>query len=348
MFSIWVRICSMRPLIASASPAPFDEGGVVLGRDHAAGTAEVGHRHAVELAADLLRDHLRAGHRGDVAQHLLAAVAEARGLHRQDVEGAAQLVDDQRRQRLTVDVLGQDHQRLALLRDLLQHRQDVLDRGDLLVGNQDERIVELRLHPLRVGDQVGGEIPAVDLHALGVLGLELEPLGLLDGDDAVLADLLHHLGDEIADLRVRRGDRGDLGDLLLALDRSRLLLDASATTAADPQVKALLEQHGVGAGGDVAHPLVDDGLGQNDGGGRAVTGDVVGLGGRFLEQLRAHIGEVIVELDLLGDGDAVVGDGRRAPLLVEGDVAALGTERGLDGVGEDVDTRLSGTDEPRC
>ena len=108
---------------------------------------------------------------------------------------------------------------LRLLRDLLQHRQDVLDRGDLLVGDQDERIVELGFHPLGVGDEVRREVAAVDLHALGVLGLEVESLGLLDGDHAVLADLLHHLGDQIADLRVGGRDGGDLGDLLLALDR---------------------------------------------------------------------------------------------------------------------------------
>ena len=60
--------------------------------------------------------------------------------------------------------------------DLLEHRQDVLDRGDLLVGDQDERVVELGLHPLGVGDEVGGDVAAVDLHALGVLGLELEAL----------------------------------------------------------------------------------------------------------------------------------------------------------------------------
>ena len=70
-----------------------------------------------------------------------------------------------------------------------------------------------------VGDEVGGDVAAVDLHALGVLGLELEALGLLDRDDAVLADLVHHLGDQVADLRVGGGDRGDLGDLVLALDR---------------------------------------------------------------------------------------------------------------------------------
>ncbi len=87
---------------------------------------------------------------------------------------------------------------------------------------------------------------------------------------------------------------------------------------------------------------MDDGLGQNDRGRRAVTGHVVGLGGRFLEQLRAHVGEVIVELDLLGDGDAIMGDGRRPPFLVEGDVAALGTERGLDGASEGIDTLFQG------
>ena len=67
----------------------------------------------LELLAELLGDDLAAGQGGDVAQHLLAAVAEARRLDRQDVQDAAQLVDDQRRQRLAVDVLGDDHQLLA-------------------------------------------------------------------------------------------------------------------------------------------------------------------------------------------------------------------------------------------
>ena len=88
-------------------------------------------------------------------------------------------------------------------------------------------------------------------------------------------------------------------------------------------VEAALHLHRVGAGGDVLQTLVHDRLGQHGGGGGAVAGDVVGLGRGFLEKLRAHVLERIVELDVLGDGDAVVGDGRRAVLLVEGDVAAL-------------------------
>ena len=108
------------------------------------------------------------------------------------------------------------------------------------------------------------------------------------------------------------------------------------------EVDAALEQHRVRAGGDVAHALVHDRLGEDGRGGRAVTGHVVGLGRGFLEELRAHVREGVVELDLLGDGDAVVGDGRGAELLVERDVAALRAERGLDGVGEGVDALLQG------
>ncbi len=51
---------------------------------------------------------------------------------------------------------------------------------------------------------------------------------------------------------------------------------------------------------------------------------------------------MVVELDLLGHGHTVMGDGWRSPFLVEGDVAALGTERGLDRVGEDIDAGFQG------
>ena len=113
--------------------------------------------------------------------------------------------------------------------------------------------------------------------------------------------------------------------------------------APDALVEAALDQHRVGASGDVPEALVHDRLGEHGRGRRAVAGDVVGLGRGFLEKLRAHVLERVLQLDVLGDRDAVVGDGRGAPLLVEGDVPALRAEGGLDGVGEGVDARLSET-----
>src|SRR5690606_35915250 len=47
--------------------------------------------------------------------------------------------------------------------------------------------------------------------------------------------------------------------------------------------------------------------------------------------------ELVGKLDFLGDGDAVLGDGRRAEALLEHDVAALRAEGGLHGIGERVD-----------
>ena len=54
-------------------------------------------------------------------------------------------------------------------------------------------------------------IAAVELHALDDLERGLGGLRLLDGDDALAADLLHGVGDEFADGRVVvRRDRRDL------------------------------------------------------------------------------------------------------------------------------------------
>src|SRR3989304_4605752 len=82
------------------------------------------------------------------------------------------------------------------------------------------------LPPLRVGDEVGGEVAAVELHPLDDLEGRLHPLGLLDGDDPFLADLGHRLGDDVADrVVVVRRDRPHLRDLLRVLGRLRHLLE---------------------------------------------------------------------------------------------------------------------------
>ena len=74
---------------------------------------------------------------------------------------------------------------------------------NLLVRNQKIGRVQLRLHPLVVRDEVRAEIAAIQLHTLDILGLELKTLALFNGDDAVLADLGHHFGDQVANLVVR-------------------------------------------------------------------------------------------------------------------------------------------------
>ena len=111
---------------------------------------------------------------GDVLEHGLAAIAEARRLDRRDLEAAAQLVDDERAKRLALDVLGDDQQRLAGLHDGLEDRQHRLQVGELLLVEEDVGVLELGDHLLGVGDEVRRQVAAVELHALDDVELGLE------------------------------------------------------------------------------------------------------------------------------------------------------------------------------
>ena len=205
----------MRPSMSAFLPAPSMIVVFSFSMRTRLALAEHVERHVLELDAEILGDQRAGAEDGDVLEHRLAAIAEARRLDRRDLEAAAQLVDDQGRQRLAIDVFGDDQQRLAGLHDRFEDRQHRLQRRQLLLVEEDVGLLEFRHHLLGVGDEIGREIAAVELHALDDVEFGLEALGLLDRDDALVADLLHRLGDHVADRLVAvRGDRADLGDLL--------------------------------------------------------------------------------------------------------------------------------------
>src|SRR6202034_1093117 len=102
-------------------------------------------------------------------------------------------------------------------------------------------------------------------------------------------------------------------------------------------VDTALQIHRVHAGGNRLGAFANDRGRKYGRGGGAVAGGIGRLGGDFAHHLGAHVLELVLKLDFLGDGDAVLGDAGGAERLVEHDVAALGAERHLDGVGEDLD-----------
>ena len=103
---------------------------------------------------------------------------------------------------------------------------------------------------------------------------------------------------------------------------------------------AALQQHRVGAGGHILQAFADDRLRQNGCGGGAIAGDVVGLGCRFLQQLGAHVFVRIFQFDLFGDGDAIMGHGRRAEFLVERDVSPFGSQSRGDSICDFINAAL--------
>ncbi len=114
VWSISRRIISTRGLRSSLVRAgAFDDRGVLAVDRDLLGQAQVGELDACRARCPRsLKIALPPVRIGDVAEHGLAAVAVAGGLDGGDLEDAAQLVDDQGREGLAVDVLGDDQQRL--------------------------------------------------------------------------------------------------------------------------------------------------------------------------------------------------------------------------------------------
>ena len=303
------------------------------------GGAQVVQTDVFQFDAQVLHDGPAAGQRGDVLEHGLAPVAVAGRLDGRALEDAAQLVDDQGGQRLALDVLGDNQQRPPGLRDPLQQRHQVLGARDFLLKHQDERPLQHALHPVRVGHEMRAHVPAVELHALDHLDLGGKALALLDRDDAVLANLRERVGQHLADLGVAVGaDAGNLGHLvgLGDVDTPGDILEPGHD-ALDGLLHAARQSHRVGPRGDVPQGLLEQGLGNDGGGGGAVARHVARLGGRLLHELGAHVLALVAEVDFLGHGHAVLGDRRRAPALVEDGVATPRPQGRLDRAGQFLD-----------
>jgi len=246
-------------------------------------------------------------------------------LDRSYFEPTAQLVDDERGQRLAFDVFSDDQQRLRRLGNRLEQRQQRLEARQLLLVKQDVGLVQLGQHLLRVGHEIGADIAAVELHALDDVELSLKRFCLFDRDYALIADLLHRFGDHPTDLVVIIGrDRADLGDLVIGRHLLRALFNLLHHHV-DCPVDATLQIHRVHACSRRPGALVHDRRGEDGGSRRAVASGIARLRGHLAHHLRAHVLEFVGELDLLSDSHPVLADARGTKGFVEHDVAAFRT-----------------------
>ena len=113
-----------------------------------------------------------------------------------------------------------------------------------------------------IGDKIRGQIATIELHALDDVQRGLHALRFFHRDDAVLADLFHGLGNQVADGRIVIGrNRADLGNFLLVLGRAAQLFDFFDHVF-DGAINTALEIHRIGTGGDVLHAFTEDRLRQ--------------------------------------------------------------------------------------
>ena len=319
--------------VARLSRTVDDRGVLFLNLDRL-GPAELAQIGVLELQAKLLADDLASGENRDIFQHRLSSITETGGFHCDDAENSPDAVHDQGRQRLSVDIFGNDQKGLARLGDFFKDGKKFLHVGDLLVVDQDEGVVQQGGHRVAVVREVGGQISPIELHSFDKVGGRLDRLGLFDGDHPVKTDFFHRVGDLIPDRPiVVGGDRGDLSDLFLVLDHLRLFLDLGDRIL-DRFVDSAAHPHRVDAGGNALHSFFGDRPSKDRGGGRSVSGDIVRLRGDFLQQLGAHVFEGILKLDLASDRDSVFCHVGGAELLVQDDQATFGAQCSHNGSGD--------------
>ena len=303
----------------------LDDGGVVLIDGHLLRLAEIVQRGILELVSLVFRNHRTAGQHRDVFQHRLAAIAEPRRLHGSNPEGAAQLIHDERCERFAFQVLGDNEDRASRLRHLLKDRKEVLHRRDLLVMDEDDRVLENRFHCFGIGHEIRRKVPAVELHPFDDFNRRLGPFRLFHRNDAVGPDFHHCVGNEFADDRVVVGrDGANLGDLFLARLVNRL---AELFQAFDhfrhSQIYTPLQVHRVRTCCNHLQPFPDDGLCKHRGGGGAIACHVGCLRRNLTHHLGSHVLQGVFQFDLFRDCHAVLGDGRRAEFLVDDHIAPL-------------------------
>ena len=308
-----------------------NDGSVLLLDLYALSSAELLQSGILQFKSEIRRNYLAAGKDCDILQHSLSAITVARSLYSNNIEGTAQLVDDQSGQSLALNVLSDDEKLSAHLNDLLQQRKDILDVGDLLIRNQDVRILKACNHLLGVIAHICADIAAVELHSFYKIQLSLHGLGLLDGDNAILGNLLHSICDHLADFRITGRNGSNLLDVFLALDLGAHLLDG-INSSIGCLLHSLAEHDRVGTCCQVLHAFVDHCLSKNSSGCGSVTSNVVGLGSSLTNQLCAHVLELILKLDLFCNGNTIICDGRCAVALVQNNVASLRSQCNLNGI----------------
>ena len=296
----------------------------------------------LELAAEVAHDDAAAGQDREVLHHRLAPVAVLRRMHHEEL--ARRVAAEDRGQHGGRAILGDDHQRPAVLLGDAARGGDLLRRGQLEVGQHDVGLHEVGAHRLLVGDEVVRDVAAVERHALDDVDMAVDADGEVGGDDALGADGAIGVGDQRAELAVVRGDVGD--DCRAAGPSTGIALERSASSTTRTARSMPWHRSTALAPREVSStPPWTMPLASTIDGGGAVAGDLVGLHRDFAHHLRAHVLEAVEQLDLGGDRDAVAGDQRRADRPVDHRVHALGAERRLDGGGEALDAareRLAG------
>ena len=273
-----------------------DDRGALLADGDAARLAEILEGHFVEGHRLVFADQRPAREDGDIGEGCLAAFAKGGCPNSGHLQNPTALVHHQGGEGFAFHFLREDQQGRTTLLNRLQHGDQIRDRADLAIRQQDQGVFKFTDLTVGIRHEVGGAVAPVEGHAFGDFQFRCQRLRFLNRDHPIGAHLVHRLRDHPTDFVVTPGaHRGHLtngiaGDGLAPLAQSRHdlccgFLDATA------------KFHGACSRSGVAQTFLHHGLSQNGCGRGAVTGLVLGLRGHLLHQLGAEVFERVVQFD---------------------------------------------------
>src|SRR5690606_33854307 len=251
-----------------------DDYGVFIVHGYALGGSQMLKGSALQIQTHFFRDHSSAGQHSDVLQHGFTTVAEARSLTGSNFNDAANVVNNQGRQRFTFNVFSDNNQWLASFGHAFQHRQHLTDVRDLLVTQQDVRAVLLNAHAGLIVDEVRRQVATVELHTFYDVQFVVEAGACFNSNNTFFTHFFHGFSNQTADggVAVRRNSTylRDRFAVSTWLSNGFEVCNSSG----DGFVDTALQVHRVHTGCDSLQAFVYDGLSQNGCSGSTVTGIV--------------------------------------------------------------------------
>ena len=279
-------------------------------------TSKLLHLSFFQVKTKLIGDHLSACQDRDILKHLFSSVTIARSFYSYYLEGSSQFVDDQSCKGLTLNILSDDEKFRTGLNNLLKKWKDLLDIADLLVCDQDVRIIKSCLHFLHICGHVCGNISTVKLHTFYKVKLCMHGLGLLNSDNTVFGNFLHSISNKLSNLLITCRDCCYVSDLLFAVDCLAHVLDRFYCNICC-FFHTFSEDDRVGTCCQVLHSLMNHCLSKYSRCCSTITCYIVCLGCNFLDDLSTHVLESVLKLDLFCDGNTIVCDKRSTERFVK-------------------------------
>ena len=291
------------------------------------------HRSAFQLQTFFFRDDRTARQYGDIFQHGLTTIAEARSFYGTDLQRTTQTVNDQGSQGFAIDIFSDNQQRTTALNCRFQDRQQVFQDRNLLVVDQYIWIFHLAFHLFRIGYEVRRDIATVELHTFHDVNRCFSTFGFFNGDNAFFLHFLHGFCNQFTDRFVAVGrNLGYVFNLFEFVAYFFSLFCDVGNNFGNGFVDTAFQIHRVCTGSHVLQTYADNRLSQNGGCRRTVAGIVVCLGSDFLNQLGTHVFKRVGQFDFLGYRYTIFRDVRSAEFLFDNHVTTFRAEGYLHGI----------------